>query len=165
MMTGKGNLGRRHTAEARRRISRAMKGKQYRLGKPHPADCRHCLNLRTATPWNKGKSVAKVKGSKNGNWKGGISKNRGHYDRQRRALEKASLGYHTDAQWEALKAKYQHICLCCKQQEPTIELTRDHIVPLSRGGTDLISNIQPLCRSCNSRKRALTINYIPLYVS
>ncbi len=34
----------------------------------------------------------------------------------------------------------------------TIDLTVDHIVPLSRGGSDELSNLQFLCRSHNSSK-------------
>lgn len=35
----------------------------------------------------------------------------------------------------------------------TDDLTIDHKVPLSRGGADDLSNLQFLCRPCNSRKR------------
>jgi 5-methylcytosine-specific restriction endonuclease McrA len=34
------------------------------------------------------------------------------------------------------------------------ERTLDHIVPLSRGGTDTLSNVCCCCRSCNARKQA-----------
>lgn len=33
------------------------------------------------------------------------------------------------------------------------EIEFDHIVPLSRGGADDVSNMQVLCRKCNTRKR------------
>lgn len=32
------------------------------------------------------------------------------------------------------------------------ELTEDHRIPLSRGGTDWIANIVPCCLSCNCSK-------------
>ena len=58
-------------------------------------------------------------------------------------------GSHTFEEWESLKLKHNNQCAICKQTKP---LTKDHIVPLSRGGTDMIENIQPLCRNCNSKK-------------
>jgi hypothetical protein len=45
------------------------------------------------------------------------------------------------------------------KQEPLIKLTRDHILSLSNGGTDDITNIQPLCVQCNSKKSTKTIRY------
>ena len=33
-----------------------------------------------------------------------------------------------------------------------ILFTRDHIVPVSRGGSNDITNIQPMCADCNTRK-------------
>nr|AFH75163.1 putative Stress protein [Streptomyces sp. W75] len=40
-------------------------------------------------------------------------------------------------------------CLTCGTRE---DLTMDHVVPVSRGGSDTTSNLQTLCRPCNSRK-------------
>lgn len=61
-------------------------------------------------------------------------------------------GSFTAAEWAALKEQYDHRCLMCGLQEPEIRLTVDHIVPLSKGGMNIIDNIQPLCKSCNSKK-------------
>lgn len=42
----------------------------------------------------------------------------------------------------------------CQECGATEEITVDHIVPISAGGTDDDGNLQTLCRSCNSRKGA-----------
>ena len=41
-------------------------------------------------------------------------------------------------------------CVICRSKE---KLEIDHIVPLSRGGTNDISNLQIMCSSCNKKKR------------
>jgi 5-methylcytosine-specific restriction endonuclease McrA len=58
-------------------------------------------------------------------------------------------GSHTFEQWNELKRKFKNKCAICRKKKP---LTKDHIFPLSEGGTNFIDNIQPLCRNCNSKK-------------
>jgi len=41
-------------------------------------------------------------------------------------------------------------CVNCGTQE---DMTTDHIIPLSANGWDCLSNLQPMCRSCNSSKQ------------
>lgn len=45
-----------------------------------------------------------------------------------------------------------HLCMYCGGQFPDHQLTRDHVVPLSRGGSDRWSNVVTACRGCNIRK-------------
>ena len=54
--------------------------------------------------------------------------------------------------WVTLKEKYNYTCVCCLRSEADIKLSEDHIVPVSKNGSDKIENIQPLCKSCNSSK-------------
>ena len=44
------------------------------------------------------------------------------------------------------------MCMYCGSQYPEGQLTRDHILPLSRGGADAWANVVAACRSCNTRK-------------
>ncbi len=52
--------------------------------------------------------------------------------------------------------KYGKKCLCCKSIE---NISIDHIIPVNKGGTNCIENLQPLCKSCNSRKGTNIIDY------
>lgn len=61
----------------------------------------------------------------------------------------ASRGARGFFSWEACLEIYGGQCAHCGSSE---YLEVDHIVPLSRGGTNWQFNIQPLCQSCNKRK-------------
>lgn len=71
---------------------------------------------------------------------------------RRRVLKLNAKGLHSEQQ---LRWKYEYYgkrCYYCDISISINELTEDHRIPLSRGGTDWIANIVPACRSCNSRK-------------
>ena len=68
---------------------------------------------------------------------------------KRRTAKTKAGGAYTSEQWTALCDKYDNHCLCCGKKK---KLTADHIVPVSKGGTSDIRNIQPLCGPCNSSK-------------
>jgi len=55
----------------------------------------------------------------------------------------------TAEEWNVIKKRYKNRCVYCGQEKP---LTRDHIIPLSKGGYHTKDNIVPACLSCNSRK-------------
>lgn len=84
-------------------------------------------------------------------------------NRRRILLKKGVVGYHSIKQWEERKKEFGNKCAFCGISEEEIKikwantqfikLTKDHILPITKGGTERIGNIQPLCISCNARKR------------
>lgn len=45
-----------------------------------------------------------------------------------------------------------HACVHCKASYVETDLRVDHIIPVSRGGSSELSNLQTLCESCNQAK-------------
>lgn len=82
------------------------------------------------------------------------------YQKRRRVKKLGASGSHTEKEWNELKKRHKYTCVSCNRKEPKIKLTEDHIVPITKEGSDYISNIQPLCRSCNSRKYQTIIRYM-----
>lgn len=64
---------------------------------------------------------------------------------------------YTVGEWAALLIETGNKCLCCGKTGITLSI--DHIVPVSKGGTNTIDNLQPLCIICNVKKGTKTINY------
>lgn len=56
-----------------------------------------------------------------------------------------------DALMDALITRDGKYCKSCGTTE---NMSIDHVVPVVKGGKNVISNLQLLCRSCNSRKGA-----------
>lgn len=51
-----------------------------------------------------------------------------------------------------LFARDGHLCLYCGNPFNYSQLSRDHVVPTSRGGQDVWTNVVTACKRCNNRK-------------
>lgn len=71
-----------------------------------------------------------------------------------RARKREASGHHTVKELKSLLEKQKHKCMNCLVQLSKTGYNADHIIPLAKGGSNNISNIQILCPSCNYRKRA-----------
>jgi len=60
----------------------------------------------------------------------------------------------TAEEWREILAAHGHACAYCGKPG---RMTRDHVVPIARGGRDEYTNVVPACKTCNTRKGARTI--------
>jgi len=76
---------------------------------------------------------------------------------RRRARIAGNGGNFTASEWRALKHRSGDSCLRCVRKD--VALQADHVIPISKGGTNDIGNIQPLCGDCNKTKRQSSTDY------
>jgi 5-methylcytosine-specific restriction endonuclease McrA len=127
--------GKRKQAEWSKTYAQSEKGKRARKIQIHSTAQKRkaALYARWYRTTDKGKMVNQVGQSKC------------------KAKRLKAEGTHTTIEWIALKEIYQHRCLRCGKHESKLSqpLQEDHVIPLSKGGTNWITNIQPLCKECN----------------
>ena len=91
--------------------------------------------------------------------KGKACSQRGHFARYIR--EKEVSNTLTAEEWLDILEKYDYKCVYCGREFNSTSMpTRDHIIPLTRGGGNMKDNIKPACRGCNSRKHTKLIEEI-----
>ena len=63
----------------------------------------------------------------------------------------------THREWVRLCRAFDYCCVYCGIMKGSPrDLTQDHKVPLSRGGSHTFDNVVPACLSCNSAKKDMT---------
>lgn len=115
-----------------------------------------CLYVREAVAWTLGESCLEVHG--------GRSRLTGEQSLIRLHSIVASRGHARPGHANpapaltnpALFARDRYVCLYCGDHYSRGELTRDHVVPLSRGGRDIWENVVAACIGCNVRKGSRT---------
>lgn len=55
----------------------------------------------------------------------------------------------TESDWKELLLKFGHQCAYCGSKA---RITKDHVIPISKGGVHEMNNLVPACSSCNSSK-------------
>lgn len=115
-----------------------------------------CLYVRDAVAWTLGDACITVHG--------GTSRLRGEQSIMHLHPIVASTGHCRDHAIDpapaltntALFARDRHICLYCGNNFGRYELTRDHVLPVSKKGQDIWENVVSACLSCNLRKGSRT---------
>lgn len=124
------------------------KAKRCVIGKANKYCSKKCTNIgRTLSPEEYSRrSVARMRDYRIKNPERVVA-----WKQKRRALEFGAPGHFTHEEWIEMKELFDNKCAICGV---ATKMTVDHKIPLSKGGTNFIENIQPLCMPCNSRKSA-----------
>lgn len=137
--------------------------------------CKECYNIRSKAYRALPKAIAvrvkyqakyralpEVKAARaryNARWEASIRGKASHAVSlgKRRALVVTQKQITVD-EWLAILKEYSYRCAYCGTD---IDIGIEHIIPLSKGGEHIASNIVPACQSCNSSKRNKTGDDLP----
>jgi uncharacterized protein YdaU (DUF1376 family) len=105
-------------------------------------------------------SESRSQAGKNGaraKWGDGV----GSTTRSERLASARKIACHSSEEWSAMQELFGG-CVKCGAKLSDLHgdaCTKDHIVPIYKGGSDGIENIQPLCRQCNASKSGDETDY------
>lgn len=110
-----------------------------------------CLHARELVTWTYGEPVLTVRGG------------RERLSGRQTVMELTSViacrgkafnrhGFEPPLTNRALFRRDRRLCLYCGNRFPEASLSRDHVLPISRGGLDSWTNVVTACRRCNARK-------------
>lgn len=75
---------------------------------------------------------------------------------RRKAREVSATGAFTWSEFMRIAARFDYCCAYCGERVG--QLQPDHVVPLSRGGSNSTTNLLPSCARCNGDKAALFLD-------
>lgn len=133
----KGKAARRRHAWNDTTKARAKRNKQTEKHKEYQ-------RARNATPEKQARLRAYFKTPQ-----GKAARHRGNAKRRARRQINATL---TATEWQHILEAANYRCHWCKKTATVLE--RDHVIPLSKGGEHVASNIVPSCIRCNRTKHA-----------
>lgn len=110
-----------------------------------------CLHARELVSWTYGEEVFRIRG--------GFSRLTG----ERTIVKLQSIIACKGKVWDrkrhippltnrALFQRDQNFCLYCGKRFRNSDLSRDHLIPMSRGGQDKWTNVVTACKRCNAHK-------------
>ena len=71
-------------------------------------------------------------------------------EQRRRKYAQNVISDLTTKEWDNIQTYFDFKCAYCGKG--SVQLTQDHVIPLSKGGNYTKSNIIPACRTCNAKK-------------